>query len=75
MISKSMIATMMLVAMGLASPAFAQVPPGYYDYAPGYYPGYAPGNAGPSVYSYEQPRHFRLGTLQLWRWLATRKRR
>jgi hypothetical protein len=39
MISKSMFATMMLVAMGLASPAFAQVPPGYYDYAPGYYPG------------------------------------
>jgi hypothetical protein len=58
MISKSMIATMMLVAMGLASPAFAQVPPGYYDYAPGYYPGYAPGNAGPSVYSYEQPGTF-----------------
>ena len=58
MISKSMTATMMLVAMGLASPAFAEVPPAYYDYAPGYYSGYAPGNAGPFAYSYEQPGTF-----------------
>jgi hypothetical protein len=43
MISKSTIPAMMLVTMGLASPASAQVPPGYYyDYA------------GPA-YSYEQP--------------------
>jgi hypothetical protein len=55
-ISKSTIAAMMLVAMSLASPAFAQMPPGYYyDYAPGYYYGYAPGYAGPYAYSYERP--------------------
>jgi hypothetical protein len=57
MFSKSMIATMVLVAMGLASPAFAQVPPGYYEYAPGNYYGYAPGYA-PYAYSYEQPGPF-----------------
>jgi hypothetical protein len=54
MISKSTIAAMALVAMSLASPAFAQVPPGY-GYAPGYYYGYAPGYAAPYAYSYEQP--------------------
>ena len=36
MISKSTLAAMALVAMSLASPAFAQTPPGYYyGYAPG----------------------------------------
>lgn len=44
MISKSTIPAMMLVTMGLASPAFAQVPPGYYY-----------GYAGPDAYPYEQP--------------------
>jgi hypothetical protein len=58
MISKSMIATMVLVAIGPASPAFAQAPPGYYDYTPGYYYGYGPGYTGPNAYSYEQPRPF-----------------
>jgi hypothetical protein len=56
MISKSTIAAMALVAMSLASPAFAQMPAGhYYDYAPGYYYSYAPGFAGPYAYPYEQP--------------------
>lgn len=46
MISKSTIPAMMFLTMGLASPAFAQVPPGYYyDYS------------GPAAYAdpYEQP--------------------
>jgi hypothetical protein len=68
MISKSTIAAMVLVAMGLASPAFAQMPPGY-GYASG-----SPGYATPYAYSYEQPGAYRLGTLRLWRRLAARKR-
>jgi hypothetical protein len=54
MISKSTIAAMALVALSLASPAFAQTPPGYYyGYAPGYYYGNAAGYGGPYAYSYE----------------------
>jgi hypothetical protein len=53
MISKSTIAAMVLVAMSLASPAFAQMPPGY-GYASDNY-GYAPGYPAPYAYSYEQP--------------------
>lgn len=37
MIIKSTIAAMVLVAMGLASPAFAQAPPTYYTGYPGAY--------------------------------------
>lgn len=44
MISKSTIAAMALVAMGLASPAFAQAPPTYYNAYPGAY-----------AYPYEPP--------------------
>ena len=58
MISKTTIAAMALVAMSLASPAFAKTPRYYYDYAPGNYYGYAPGYAGPYAYSYEQPGPF-----------------
>jgi hypothetical protein len=47
MISKSTTAGMVLVAMGLASPAFAQMPPTYYY-----------GYAGPYAYPYEQPAPF-----------------
>jgi hypothetical protein len=47
MISKSTIGAMVLVAMGLASPAFAQVPPGYYY-----------GYAAPYANPYEQPEPF-----------------
>jgi hypothetical protein len=57
-ISKSMLPAVALVAMSLASPAFAQIPPGYYAYAPGYYYGNAPGFAGPYAYSSEQPGPF-----------------
>ena len=58
MISKTTIAAMALVAMSLASPAFAQAPGYYYDYAPGNYYGYAPGYAGLYAYSYGQPGPF-----------------
>ena len=58
MISKTTIAAMALVAMSLASPAFAQTRGYYYDYTPGNYYGYAPGYAGPYAYSYEQPGPF-----------------
>ena len=66
MISKTTIAAMGLVAMSLASPAFAQTPGYYYGYAPGNYYGYAPGNyygyapgyAGLYAYSYGQPGPF-----------------
>ncbi len=44
MIGKSTIAATVLVTMGLASPAFAQVPPSYYY-----------GYAGPYAYPYVQP--------------------
>ena len=47
MISKSTIAATVLVTMGLASPAFAQMPPPYYY-----------GYAGPYTYAYEQPAPF-----------------
>jgi hypothetical protein len=47
MISKSAIAAAVLVAMGLASPAFAQMPPTYYDAYPGAY-----------AYPYQQPGPF-----------------
>ncbi|HEY2530759.1 MAG TPA: hypothetical protein VGJ20_22965 [Xanthobacteraceae bacterium] len=59
MISKSTIAAMALVAMGLGSPALAQAPQGYYGYAPGYYYDSAPGYSGPYAYPYEQPVPFR----------------
>ena len=49
MISKTTIAAMALVAMSLASPAFAKTARHYYDYAPGNYYSYAPGYAGPYV--------------------------
>ena len=62
MISKTTIAAMALAAMSLASPAFAQTPGYYYDYAPGNYYGYAPGYAGPYAYSYEQPGPFGWGS-------------
>ena len=58
MISKATIAAMALVAVSLASPAFAQTPEYYYGYAPGNYYGYAPGYAGSYAYSYEQPGPF-----------------
>ena len=58
MISKTTMAAMALVAMSLASPAFAQTPGYYYGYAPGNYYGYAPGYAGPYAYSYGQPGPF-----------------
>ena len=44
---KSTITAMVLVAMGLASPAFAQAPPGYYY-----------GDAGSYAYPHEQPAPF-----------------
>jgi hypothetical protein len=47
MCKNSTITAMVLVAMGLASPAFAQVPPGYYY-----------GYAGPSAYPYERSAPF-----------------
>jgi hypothetical protein len=47
MISKSTIGAMVLVATGLASPAFAQVPPGYYY-----------GYAAPYADPYAQPEPF-----------------
>lgn len=47
MISKSTIAAMVLVTIGLASPAFAQVPPTYYY-----------GYVGPYAYPYAQPSPF-----------------
>ena len=59
MISKTTIAGMALVAMSVASPAFAQTPRYYYDYLSlGNYYGYAPGYAGSYAYSYEQPGPF-----------------
>ena len=50
MISKSTIAAMVLVTMGLASQAFAQVPPAYYY-----------GYAGPYAYPYGPPAPFDYG--------------
>jgi hypothetical protein len=47
MISKSTIAAIVLVAVGLASPAFAQAPPSYYDAYPGAF-----------AYPYEPPPPF-----------------
>ena len=45
MIGKSTIAAAVLVTMGVASPAFAQAPPGYYYY----------GYGGPAPYAYAYP--------------------
>jgi hypothetical protein len=57
MMSKLSIAAMVPVTMGLASPAFAQVPPGYYyDYA------------GPYAYAYEQPVPYGWAPYGYWAW-------
>jgi hypothetical protein len=54
MIRKSTIIAVVLAATGVASPAFAQMPPGYYyDYAGPYaYPGEQPAPYGWEGYGY-----------------------
>jgi hypothetical protein len=57
MIGKSTIAATVLVTVGLASPAFAQVPPAYYG-----------GYAGPYAYPYAPPPPYGWGLYDYGGW-------